>query len=35
MQGVHTKVTRDDAIKAIIQTYICLGDILNMQMDGE
>lgn len=30
-KGVHTKVTKDDAVKAIIQTYICLGDILNMQ----
>ena len=30
-KGVHTEITRDDAEKAIIQTYICLGDILNMQ----
>ena len=30
-KGVHAEITRDDAEKAIIQTYICLGDILNMQ----
>lgn len=30
-KGVHANVSRDDAEKAIIQTYICLGDILNMQ----
>ena len=34
-KGVHTTITKDDAIKAIIQTYICLGDILNMQMKIE
>ena len=30
-KGVHEDITRDDAEKAIIQTYVCLGDILNMQ----
>ena len=30
-KGVHINISREDATKAIIQTYICLGDILNMQ----
>lgn len=30
-KGVHSEITRDDARKCIIQTYICLGDVLNMQ----
>ena len=29
-KGVHADVTRGDAEKAIIQTYICLGDICKM-----
>lgn len=29
-KGVHSDITRDDARKCIIQTYICLGDILSM-----
>ena len=30
-KGVHHDVTRQDAVRCIIQTYICLGDILNLQ----
>lgn len=30
-EGVHSEITREDAKKCIIQTYICLGDILNLQ----
>lgn len=30
-KGVHSEITRQDAIRCIIQTYICLGDILSLQ----
>lgn len=30
-KGVHDEITKQDAIRCIIQTYICLGDILNLQ----
>mgnify|MGYP001037659646 FL=1 len=30
-KGVHHAVTRQDATRCIIQTYICLGDILSLQ----
>ena len=30
-KGVHHEVTRQDATRCIIQTYICLGDILSLQ----
>ena len=30
-KGVHHEVTRRDATRCIIQTYICLGDILSLQ----
>ena len=30
-KGVHSDITRQDAIRCIIQTYICLGDILSLQ----
>lgn len=30
-KGVHSDITKQDAEKCIIQTYICLGDILNLQ----
>ena len=30
-KGVHHDVTRQDATRCIIQTYICLGDILSLQ----
>ncbi|MDE6313054.1 MAG: hypothetical protein K2M46_05460 [Lachnospiraceae bacterium] len=30
-KGVHSDVSRQDAMRCIIQTYICLGDILNLQ----
>ena len=30
-KGVHSEVTRQDAARCIIQTYICLGDVLNLQ----
>lgn len=32
-KGVHNNITRNDAEKCIIQTYICLGDVLNMQVE--
>ena len=32
-EGVHAKITRQDAMQCIIHTYICLGDILNLQDD--
>ena len=32
-KGVHSEVSKEDAIQCIIQTYICLGDILSLQ-DG-
>ncbi len=30
-KGVHSDITKQDAERCIIQTYICLGDILNLQ----
>lgn len=30
-KGVHADITKDDAMKCIIHTYVCLGDILNLQ----
>ena len=30
-KGVHSEISKQDAIRCIIQTYICLGDILNLQ----
>ena len=30
-KGVHSDITRQDALRCIIQTYICLGDILDLQ----
>lgn len=30
-KGVHAEVTEEDAERCIIQTYICLGDILSLQ----
>lgn len=30
-KGVHAEISKQDAIRCIIQTYICLGDILNLQ----
>lgn len=30
-KGVHNNITKQDAMRCIIQTYICLGDILNLQ----
>ena len=30
-KGVHNDITKQDAMRCIIQTYICLGDILNLQ----
>ena len=30
-KGVHSEVSKEDAIQCIIQTYICLGDILSLQ----
>ena len=32
-KGVHHEISRSDAERCIIQTYICLGDILNMQSE--
>ncbi len=32
-KGVHDNITRNDAERCIIQTYICLGDVLNMQVE--
>lgn len=30
-KGVHSNISKQDAMRCIIQTYICLGDILNLQ----
>ncbi|EML1139379.1 hypothetical protein KWK98_019370 [Clostridioides difficile] len=30
-KGVHAEITKDDAVKCIIHTYICLGDILSLE----
>lgn len=30
-KGVHSEISKQDATRCIIQTYICLGDILNLQ----
>ena len=30
-KGVHSDISKQDAMRCIIQTYICLGDILNLQ----
>lgn len=30
-KGVHSNITKQDAMQCIIHTYICLGDILNLQ----
>lgn len=30
-KGVHSDITKQDAMQCIIQTYICLGDILTLQ----
>lgn len=30
-KGVHHDISRQDAARCIIQTYVCLGDILNLQ----
>lgn len=32
-KGVHADISKQDAMRCIIQTYICLGDILNLQSD--
>lgn len=32
-KGVHHDISRQDAARCIIQTYICLGDILNLQQN--
>lgn len=32
-KGVHSDVTKQDAVRCIIQTYICLGDILSLQTE--
>ena len=32
-KGVHSDVSKQDAMRCIIQTYICLGDILNLQSE--
>lgn len=34
-KGVHSEITQDDAIKCIIHTYICIGDILNLVEAGD
>ena len=33
-KGVHSNITREHAERCILQTYMCLGDILNMQNDA-
>lgn len=33
-KGVHSEITKETAEKCILQTYMCLGDILNMQIDN-
>lgn len=30
-KGVHSEISKQDAMRCIIQTYICLGDILSLQ----
>jgi hypothetical protein len=30
-KGVHSDISKDEAVRCIIHTYICLGDILKMQ----
>lgn len=30
-KGVHSEISKDDAVKCIIHTYICLGDILSLE----
>ena len=30
-KGVHSNISKQDAMRCIIQTYICLGDILSLQ----
>lgn len=32
-KGVHSDVSKQDAVRCIIQTYICLGDILSLQTE--
>lgn len=32
-KGVHSDITKQDAMQCIIHTYICLGDILRLQND--
>lgn len=32
-KGVHSDVAKQDAVRCIIQTYICLGDILTLQAE--
>lgn len=32
-KGVHSEITKADAERCVLQTYMCLGDILNMQND--
>lgn len=32
-KGVHSDITKQDAMRCIIQTYIYLGDILNLQSE--
>lgn len=33
-KGVHSEISKDDAVKCIIHTYICLGDILSLEPDN-
>lgn len=33
-KGVHTDITKQEAMRCIIHTYICLGDILSLQEGG-
>lgn len=30
-KGVHSNITKQDAERCVLQTYMCLGDVLNMQ----
>lgn len=32
-KGVHADISKQDAMRCIIQTYVCLGDVLNLQKD--
>lgn len=32
-KGVHSEITKEDAIRCIIHTYICLGDILSLEVN--